>query len=60
MARQQSNLSRAARLLGRKGGRVTAQRLSAEQRSANGKKAIAIRWARYREAHSDNEQKVSA
>ncbi len=45
----QRELKRAARLLGRRGGRATALRLSAEQRRENAKKAIAARWARYRE-----------
>jgi hypothetical protein len=54
-----TQLQRAARLMGRKGGRVTAQRLSPEQRSANAKKAISIRWARYRSARSVNEPKDS-
>ena len=46
---QQRDLSRAARLLGRKGGHATAQRLTSDQRRANAQKAVAVRWARQRE-----------
>lgn len=53
-----TQLERAARLLGRKGGRVTAQRLSPEQRRENAKKAIAIRWARFRDANLQERKPV--
>jgi hypothetical protein len=44
------SLSRAARLLGRKGGEATAQKLSPEQRTANARQAVNARWARVRDA----------
>jgi hypothetical protein len=50
MAIHRDSLSRAARLLGRKGGEATAQRLSPEQRTANARQAVNARWARVRDA----------
>jgi hypothetical protein len=56
------DLSRAARLLGRKGGESTAQRLGPEQRTANARQAVNARWARVRDAAPDqtNEEIVAA
>ncbi len=44
-----AELTRAARLLGSKGGHVTAQRLTPEERSASAQHAVRVRWARVRD-----------
>jgi hypothetical protein len=42
----ESQKARAGRVGGRKGGRVRAERLSAEERSESAKKAAQARWAK--------------
>jgi hypothetical protein len=61
MIEASEELQRAARLLGRRGGITTAQRLSAEQRRASAQHAVAIRWARIRvEQTTDNGRGTTA
>ena len=43
-------ISKAMALAGSKGGRASSARLSVEERSERGKKAVAERWKRYRAA----------
>lgn len=38
---------------GSKGGKIRAEKLSAEQRSEIARKAVMARWAKYRKQHSD-------
>lgn len=51
-----AQLARAARLLGRKGGRVTAKRLTADERSASAKRASDARWSQQDELKRINER----
>jgi hypothetical protein len=47
-----TKLTRAASLLGRRGGLTTAERLTPEQRRANAIKAVRTRWARQRDSEA--------
>ncbi len=42
-------ISQLARILGRRGAKATNARLSPQQRSKNARRAVMIRWKRYRE-----------
>ncbi len=42
-------ISQLARILGRRGAKVTNSRLSAQQRSENARRAVRLRWQRHRE-----------
>lgn len=49
------DVTRAARLLGRRGGQATAERLTPEQRTANARQAVNARWSRVRDAAATGE-----
>jgi hypothetical protein len=46
MAKKKSEISKYLAKLGRKGGKATAQKLTAEQRKASARKAAKARWAK--------------
>jgi hypothetical protein len=60
MSPTRTELSRAAQLLGSKGGRTTAQRLTLDERRASAQRASAARWSRVRDAEQDELKRVNA
>lgn len=60
MSLTRAQLARAARILGAKGGRATARRLTADERSAFAKRASDARWLAERTQQQEKLKRINA